>query len=249
MNISVYPPSSVEGKCLVLVGGSGDNSDGFIPLVNVLSKSLPNHSICRFSFSTPSDIASLLETQSRELTEVITQLISEHNFKIIDLFCTSQGAYSTIRFLSSNKYSNYLNTVIMYDPADYYVMESEPHSWSGSQPYLPSREVISDELSKISGNYKIHVVHLTLRNYGENGYLQSDFSDRGVDELNGYPRLSSGMVESIYAKIPAKNKGEYIEQANVPHAILRDGNIQENLENVTSLVSEILITSLGGSKI
>lgn len=247
MKITIYPSDPIQENCLILVGGSGDTTEGFEPLVTKISEKLPDYSICTFSFSTQSETESLLDLQSSELAEVFSEITTKYNFKKIDVFCTSMGAYSTIRLLNNEKYQNFVSRVIMYDPADYYqsakFANSDDVTWSGPQEYNPSKPVISSELSTISGNCVVSVVHLTLRNYGVKGYMQKEFKNRGMDDLSGYPRLCTEMVKSIYAKIPPTNKGEYVEQPMVPHAILRDGNIEKNLENVVVLVSDMLTSS------
>ncbi|MBP9670257.1 hypothetical protein KBD75_02555 [Candidatus Woesebacteria bacterium] len=244
MKITIYPSGPIQENCLVLVGGSGDTTEGFQPIVTKISEKLPDYSICTFSFSTHSEAESLLDLQSRELDEVFSEITTKYNFKKIDVFCTSMGAYATIRLLNNKKYQNLINQVIMFDPADYYLSakfaNSDDVTWSGPQEYNPIKPVISSELSTISGNCIVSVVHLTLSNYGVNGYIQKEFKNRGIDDPNGYPRLSTEMVKAFYAKVPTTNSGKYIEQNLVPHAILRDGNIPENLDHVVDLISKLL---------
>lgn len=246
MKITVYPTDPIHENCLVLVGGSGDTTEGFQPLVKKISEKLSDYSICTFSFSTQSETESLLDLQSSELVEVFSEITTKHNFKKIDVFCTSMGAYATIRLLNNTEYQNFINQVIMYDPADYYLSakfaNSDDVTWSGPLEYSPSKPVISSELSTVSGNSVVSVVHLTLRNYGVNGYLQKEFKNRGMDDPSGYPRLSTEMVKALYSKIPTAIKGEYVEQPMVPHAILRDGNIEENIHNVVDIITDILTT-------
>lgn len=244
MKITIYPSDPIQENCLVLVGGSGDTTEGFQPIVTKISEKLPDYSICTFTFSTQSETESLLDLQSRELDEVFSEITTKYNFKKIDVFCTSMGAYATIRLLNNKKYQNLINQVIMFDPADYYLSakfaNSDDVTWSGPQEYSPIKPVISSELSTISSNCLVSVVHLTLRNYGVSGYLQKEFKDRGGEDPSGYPRLSTEMVKAFYAKVPTTNRGKYIEQNLVPHAILRDGNIGENLEHVVDLISKLL---------
>lgn len=240
MNISVYPKNKNQKNCLLLVGGSGDTADGFMPLVTKLGEKLSDYSIGTFSFTSKSETESLLDIQSRELEEVLNQLVSEHHFSKIDIFCTSQGAYATVVVLSSHKFDESIRSVIAYDPSDHYVEGDDLHSWTGSQEYVPNRRVVSDELANISGSYKVNVVHLTLRNYGTSGYIEKENSKRSEDNPSGYPRLNTQMIKNFYSKIPVSNKGEYIEVSNVPHAILRDGNIPQNIDSVVDTVSKLL---------
>jgi hypothetical protein len=48
------------------------------------------------------------------------------------------------------------------------------------------------------------------------------------------------MVKSMFTKVPLKNQGKYIEELGVPHAILRDGDIQANLEHVSDTILDII---------
>lgn len=244
MKIDIHPVGSQYKKCLVLVGGSGDTSKGFIPLIELLLSKLPNTSICTFSFTTRCTTESILDLQSRELEDVFQQLISDYQYNEINIFTTSMGAYPTIKLLASIRYSNIIKRVIFYDPADYYLSakfgDSSDVTWSGSQSYTPTKEVVSDKLRDITGITQISVVHLTLKNYGTTGYIKDDFVERALDEPNGYPRISSQMVKSIYDKIPLKNKADYIEEPLVPHAFLRDGNVADNIAKVTSSIIKLL---------
>lgn len=244
MKIFINPIEKLFSKCLILVGGSGDTSEGFAPLTTKILEKLPDYSICTFSFSTTSKTESILDVQARELIEVFEQLTTHHNFQQIDIFATSMGAYATIKLLSSNKYASTIKNVIFYDPADYYpsakFADSNDVTWSGPQSYAPNSKVISDELKQLKGEYKITVVHLTLRNYNQDKYIDTNYSDRGIDHADGYPRLSTDMVRAIFEKIPLKNQGIYIEDPTVPHAILRDGDITANLERVSNMILAIL---------
>lgn len=227
-------------KCLILVGGSGDTSLGFKPLIRGLKKELPDYTIISFTFSSIASSGNILENQAKELDEVFQQVIKKKMINSIDIFCTSMGAFSTIRLISTGMAPNIIRRVIMFDPADYYKNTKADHTWSGRDSYSPAQELISDELRNLSANLLIDVVHLTLRNYGENGYIHEKFVDRGQDNIKGYSRLNSKMVKDIHEKIPAKDKGKYIEVSNVPHAFLRDGNIPNNIQSVAKLASSLL---------
>lgn len=244
MQITKYP-RVIHSRCLVLVGGSGDTAEGFLPLVEQLSQKLPSTNIITFTFSSASKTENILELQSRELFEVLEQISSDNHFKSIDIFETSKGAYATIKLLSSNKYSNLINKVILFDPADYYMSakfgESKDSTWSGSAIYNPTSPVVSDLLSEVSGRVKISVIHLTLHNYGPSDYLENTYHKRGEDNPIGYPRLSTEMVKNMYKKIPKNNKGEYLELNDVPHAILRDGDISKNISNTVIATARLLV--------
>lgn len=218
-----------------------------MPLVEALRDKIPNSAVCTFNFSTHSDSESLLDLQSRELEEVFSQLSSNYNFKEINIFTTSMGAYATINLLNHYIYSAPIKHVIFYDPADYYIgakiADSNDSTWSGSDIYRPNKEVISNRLKTIKSSSKISVVHLTLKNYSKSGYIDKEFSNRGVDHESGYPRLNKHMVKHFYSCIPTPNKGRYIKEPSVPHAILRDGDISSNLARVTSTIAEDFLIS------
>lgn len=244
MQINISPADQKLSKCLVLVGGSGDTSEGFVPLVKKLLNKITDYAVCTFSFSTLSATESLLDIQSRELEEVFSQLISNYNFTELNIFATSMGAYAAINLLNNEIYSHIIKHVIFYDPADYYVSAkfagSNDSTWSGSDMYRPNKEVISNRLKSLKSSSIISVVHLTLKNYSKSGYFDKDFTYRGVDHESGYPRLNKHMVKHFYSCIPVSNRGKYIKEASVPHAILRDGDIISNLDRVTSTIATLL---------
>jgi len=243
MQIVISPPKKLS-KCLVLVGGSGDSSEKFLPLVTQINLQIPETNVCTFTFSSHSNTESILDIQARELEEVIEQLSAEYGFQSIDIFATSMGAYATIKLLASNQYSSLIRKVILFDPADYYVSaifkDTEDVTWSGAEQYEPTQKVISQELTSITGNVQISVVHLTLRNYGARGYLEKDYVNRGKDESKGYPRLSTEMVKNFYTQITPSNRGKYLELSAVPHGFLRDGDIASNLFKVTDAIIKLI---------
>ena len=105
MQIDIYPSSKQFSKCLVLVGGSGDTSEEFAPLVTELSKKMPAIAICTFNFSSQSLTESILDIQTQELDLVFKKLTLDYNFNELNIFATSMGSYSTIKLITSNKYS------------------------------------------------------------------------------------------------------------------------------------------------
>ncbi len=244
MQIFIDPANKQYSKCLVLVGGSGDTVERFKLLVTNLLTKITDSAICTFDFSDHADHESLLDIQSRELEEVFSELTTKYDFNEINIFTTSMGAYATVYLLSNNTYSNIIKHAIFYDPADYYISAkfagSNDHTWSGPDLYRPNKEVVSNRLKLIDSNAKISVVYLTLRNYSKSGYIDTDFSNRGIDHEGGYPRLNKQMVKHFYHCIPAKNQAGYIKEAGVPHAILRDGNIQANLDKVSTTCANLL---------
>ena len=251
MQLTLNPPNSSRTKCLVLVGGSGDTAEGFAPLAQELVKALPDHSICSFSFSTKIVGESLLDVQAKELAGVVDQILNDNKFDSalpnplakegsLDFFAASMGAYAMVKLLSNPKYAGKIGRVIFFDPADYYLSSHNYYSWTGAQEFAPTAPVVSDLLKDIQSNASVSVVHLTLRNYSAEGYIDSNYIDRGVDHLEGTPRLNSEMVKGFYTKAPTKSRGQYLEVGDIPHAILRDGNITQNIENVTGIISKLL---------
>lgn len=244
MQIFIDPANKQYSKCLVLVGGSGDTAERFKLLVTYLLTKIKDSAICTFNFSDHAETESLLDLQSRELEEVFSELTTKYDFKEINIFATSMGAYATAYLLSNNKYSDIIKHVIFYDPADYYISakfgDSNDVTWSGSAEFRPNKEVVSNRLKLIDSQAKISVVHLTLRNYSKTGYIDQDFSDRGTDHEFGYPRLNKDMVRHFFNCLPSINKAKFVKESGVPHAILNHGNIQVNLDKVSTTCADLL---------
>ncbi len=245
MLIQLTTQKEIRKNSLILVGGSGDPIEKFQPFANILSSNLTEYTIVTFTLSQHSNDSDLLKIQSRELTEVIDQLMSEFSFQKLDLWCTSMGAYAAIKALQDDKYKNSFGTIIFFDPADYYLEArisdaDKAGTWSGPQDYSPIAPTISMELQNTDSSSLIHVVHLVLRNYSEDGYIASVYQDRGIDHESEFPRLNTAMVESFYKYIPSQNKGEYIEVADVPHGFIRDGNIELNLQRIANVTQSLL---------
>lgn len=245
MKLILNPPTTRNEKCLVLIGGVGDPAEIFEPLVAKLVNRLPDHTICTFTLSQKSSRIGLLNLQSQELQEAIQQLINNQNFKTFDLWCTSMGSYATVQALIDPLYSRYIAHAIFFDPADYYLddlaMDVEQETtWSGYQDYLPTRPTISTEMSKLQSTASVHVVHLTVRNHSVNGYIESEYSDRNIDNPAGFARLNTQMVKSFYNNTPIINRGKYLEIKNLPHAIFRDGDVEHNLNIISTHLEETL---------
>lgn len=239
MQINLIPSAIANDRCLVLIGGVGDPAEIFEPLINKLASRLPDHTICTFTFSQKSSDLSLLNLQTKELVEVLNQLINYHNLKAIDLWCTSMGSYATVIAINDPTYSKYISHAIFFDPADYYLddlaMDVEQETtWSGYTDYHPTRPTVSSILSTLQSNVIIDVVHLTVRNHSNSGYLESDFGNRSHDNPDGFPRLNTEMVKTFYTRTPQKNRGKYLEINNLPHAIFRDGDVNHNLQTITN---------------
>jgi len=91
-------------------------------------------------------------------------------------------------------------------------------------------------MKKTGSDVKVDVVNFTLRNYTKKGYAM----DRGKDDPNNFERLNNKMVKSFYDKTPIKNRGKYIEINRIPHAIMRDGNVKENVKKVGDLLFKLI---------
>lgn len=246
IKIILLPEERKTEKCLVLVGGSGDTAEKFEPLARALGEKLEGFVICTFTMS--SEVVegeSLLNKQTEELRVVMEELVTK--FEEIDLFCTSMGAYATVRVLGVGRYYPYIRKVIMFDPADYHVSDkfqfATPDSeitWSGYQEYNPQDKTVVEELKNYGGEATIDMVHLVVRNHGSSGYVEKEYRDRGNDDPGGYPRLNTEMVKRFYENTPEKNRGQYVEVNNLPHGFMRDGDIAKNLERVVDVVVRLI---------
>lgn len=246
MKINLSQPDNLKDKCLVLIGGVGDPAEIFEPLINKLVSPLPNHTICTFTFSQKSNGMSLLNLQSKELEEVISQLINHHNFKKLDLWCTSMGSFATVKALLNQDYGHNISHAIFFDPADYYLDDlatdvEQETTWSGYQDYQPTKPTICTQMANLTSMTIVDVVHLTVRNHSIKGYIESEYSRRNGDNPVGFTRLNTQMVKSFYKHTPAVNRGKYIEINNLPHAIFRDGDVEQNLQTIVKhLVKTVL---------
>lgn len=244
LELSLY--NNHHPRCLVLIGGVGDPAEIFNPLVQLLLPKLSNHTICTFTFSQTSLDLPLLKQQSLELENVLDQLIANPEIKALDLWCTSMGSFSTVQALTNPKYNQYLKNAVFFDPADYYLddyvysVDSE-NTWSGYQKYAPSKPTISQEMSKITSNVRVSIIHLTVRNHSKVGYLERSYGKRNQDHENGYPRLNTEMVKVFFTNTPKHNQAKYLEMNYLPHAIFRDGDIEYNLKTIASQLHSLVL--------
>lgn len=241
MKLILNPLTTKNEKCLVLIGGVGDPAEIFKPLVSKLANRLPDHTICTFTFSQKSSGISLLDLQSKELGEVLNQLINHHNFKTLDLWCTSMGSYATVNVLIDPAYSKHISHAIFFDPADYYLDDlamnvEQETTWSGYQDYKPTKPTIITQMAKLTSETIVSVVHLSVRNHGRSGYIESEYSRRNIDNPTGFTRLNTRMVKSFYDNTPEPNRGKYLEIDNLPHAVFRDGDVEYNLQTITEQI-------------
>lgn len=165
-------------------------------------------------------------------------------YKEIHLVCTSTGAVPLIFLLCNPKLNPKIRKVVLLDPADYYLPTSNDtqlvgnYPWGGAAAYSPTHETVSDMLLEYEGNAKVHVVGFTLRNTDGTNYYPVE--KRHLDHNVGYPRMSQEMVKAFYNKIPTQNKGKYVMLKDVPHAYVRDGDIENNTSILTELVAGLL---------
>lgn len=228
---------------IIIAGGDGDDKDTFDLLIDSLrEKGVKNHFIT-FSYSGLDDPRkfSLPETVN-DLKEILDFSVAIEGVEDIKILATSMGAYCTSIITSDPNYSRKISEILFLDPADCYLDEKIVSTWEGPREYKldPSRKTASQTLRDLTANTKIHIAHLTLRNYGPDGYIEKEYKDRGKDHESMYPRLNTNMVKSFYENTPEKNRGEYREVKDTPHGIFRDGDIEKNIENIGKLIMEIL---------
>jgi len=245
MKLTLTSPAKIKTRCLVLIGGVGDPAEIFEPLVAKLASRLPDHTICTFTFSQKSSDMSLLNLQSKELGEVINQLINHYKFKCIDLWCTSMGSYATVKALINPIYSKHIAHAIFFDPADYHLDDlamdvEQENTWSGYQDYHPTSPTISAQMAKLTSKSIVSVVHLPVQNHRSSGYVEAEYSRRNIDNPLVFSRLNTQMVKSFYNNTPLINRGHYLEINNLPHAIFRDGDVEYNLQTI----SEHILTTV-----
>lgn len=92
----------------------------------------------------------------------------------------------------------------------------------------------------ITGKVVIDVVGFTLRNTVGGQYVPAN--KRHIDSEGGEPRLNQKMVKAFYDKTPDVNKGEYLTINNVPHAFVRDGDVQTNIQKIVEMLSVLLMS-------
>ena len=212
--------------------------------MKIVSEKRPDLACCAITFSILTEVENALDTQAKELEEVCRELYKD-GANELNIFATSMGAYSTCLLLSNEQLSEIIKTVILFDPADYYFHQKVENltsdiTWAGYRDYDPKQSVVSDLLKNLSRNVTVHIIHLTMRTYTSSGYVEAKYSKRTVDHPEAYPRLSTRMIKSMYAKLPDKNKGVYQEINNVPHGFFRDGDVAQNQVIITSTVCKLL---------
>jgi pimeloyl-ACP methyl ester carboxylesterase len=237
--------SNKNNKTIVFIGGDGNTRNTWTKIIELIQKNNSGINCVSFSFSGREDDENYsLRQQLFDLSAVIEYLIIGKGIKDFTLFATSEGTYSTCLFIGVSKYSENIKSIIFFDPADYHLFpdfyKQSDYIWNGPNKFNPKGNLASDFLPVISPKTKVHVIRLTLRNYGKQGYLVKDNKSRDLDNPNGYPRLNTEMVKGFYAKTPNASRGKYIEQPDIPHAINRDGNIEKNNQTVAKLLLKLL---------
>ena len=231
-----------ESEAVLLVGGDDDDRSVFRNIVSILQNGGVKSDFVTISFrGVESQHMRPLRQQIVDLEEVLSYLVKKRNKSEITIVCTSAGAVSTTYLVTSKKFSKSITKVIYLDPADYYIQDlnkSKYRTWTGSDKYQPNRKTVISLLEKINSEVKIHVVNFLLRNHGQKGYASR--KDRGKDNPKLFARLNNKMVESFYSHIPQKNKGEYVEDRQLPHAFVRDGDIRKNEKRVADLIYKLL---------
>jgi hypothetical protein len=202
---------------------------------------LGSKNIVAISFSgTETEVNYPPKTQYDDLKSVLNYLIKNKGNNKFDLVCTSMGSVSAVLMLNDNDFDKYITNVIMLDPADYLVDlgQKEGKTWTGYDKYDIGANTLSRLMSNINSDVKVHAINFKIRNYSEKGYAPE--SKRSVDNPKLYSRLNNDMVKVFFDRTPIKNKGEYIEDNNLPHAFLRDGIINNNIKIVFDYISNIL---------
>lgn len=241
-----YFPSDDKERVLIMVGGDGDTRENLSRIASLIQKDFESLNVITFSYRGVEEKDELgLDQPVTDLREVINYSIGELGFREIIIFATSFGAFPTCHIIVDEDFSESIREVIFFDPADYYLknhFEKRGKScWKGYEKYPRNEKVVSDLLKDISTNVKISVVNLTIRNYTKNGYVPEE--ERGQDHPGEYPRLSDDMVKAFWEKTPERNRKKYMEDNTVPHAIIRDGDIEYNAKRTVEIVKELLAES------
>lgn len=243
--IDIYPARAESNRLVVFVGGSSDTKDDWAGIINLIQETDPTLSCASFTFAERlSDEPLPLSQQTADLRGVIDFLVADNSKEIV-LVATSMGFCSASQILHDPKYSQSIRQVILLDPADYpleadHQLSDQAHTWSGADEFDHPPDLFSDLLPQVSGNYQVDVVHFCLRNYGPDGYIDKQYTNRGRDHSDGFPRLNRAMIRSIYDKLPPDNQGQWLEVDGLPHGINRDGNIAQNIHQISTLLSRLL---------
>ncbi|NTU46838.1 hypothetical protein HGA88_04400 [Candidatus Roizmanbacteria bacterium] len=238
LKLNFYETSHYK-DILIIVGGSGDTKDSFHDFISVLSKKLFGFSYVTFSYrGVETNREFPLVQQVHDLEQVVEWIKKNHNLPLT-LVCTSMGAFSTAHLLINNTYKEIIARTIFIDPADYSLdADDGDGTWSGFENYNPTNPTVSSLMKEIDSHVKVDVINFLLRNHGPHGYAPVE--ERGSDTPALFARLNNLMVKQFYDNTPLINRGEYIEDTQLPHAFMRDGDVKENIEHLHQLITSLL---------
>lgn len=227
---------------VLFVGGSGDTKDSYTKLIDQLQVIFPEYKFITFSFKgTEENRDNSLHSHIQDLEDVLDTITKNEN-PTITIVATSNGAFSTSHLLINGRFNHYIKNIILLDPADYYIETKatvkEARTWTGIQEYKPHGPTTSTLLKEITSDAKVHVINFIIRNYGSEGYVETH--KRGIDNEKKYSRLNNEMVKSFYKNTPSNNKGQYIEDNTLPHAFMRDGDINKNIQRIIQIIQRCL---------
>lgn len=235
--------NKASSDILLFVGGSGDSKDSYNNLISRLEPIFPQHKIVTFSFRGVEDNSDLpLAQQTDDLMEICDEITNKSDTSI-SLIATSNGAFSASHIIIDNRYGTYFKNIVLLDPADHYIDTQETVSssrtWTGLQKYEPTKPTSSSLMKKIASGIKVHIINFTIRNYGTEGYVED--GERGTDNVRMVSRLNNDMVRSFYEQTPHANRGFYIEDNSLPHAFMRDGNIDKNIVRIIDILRKCIL--------
>lgn len=244
IRVDIYNNESATNTIVIVVGGDGDDKDNIAPFAKSLSEKTP-HRIVTYDSTTP--IRNTLAEQL-DYVEDTKVVINYCNSIVRDcelvLVCTSSGSIATTLCLIDSTLEQYISTAIYLDPANYFITEEgrsiTNDTWRGKEEFKPKFPVLSSKMSEITGEVVVHVIPFTIRNSTGDSYLEKE--KRGIDNPGFYPRINTESIKHFYTSTPDKNKGEYKEVNTIPHAFLRDGNVKQNLEQLTDLTKDLIST-------
>lgn len=244
--VDFYSAANESKTTLVFVGGSGDVKDNWNEIIEHLQEKTKDYNFATFTFSERlSDKKYTLKQQTHDLDAVIKHLICKTDTEEIIIMATSMGFSSTSMVLAGSVHTPYIKRVLLIDPADYLLSDHQElaekdGTWGGADDFDKSANLYSNLAAAWRRDIRVDVVHFTLKNYGPDGYLDQEYKDRGKDHEDGFARLNTQMIESIYEKLPDSIKGQYLTLDGVPHGIGRDGDIDSNRKKVADLLFDLI---------
>jgi len=234
-----YSLNENKKRNLIFVGGSDDDRTKFENIVNQLLINGVFSDIFTISFrGTESERKGEVMDEIQELEEILEHLIKNNKVDKAEIVCTSAGAISTTSLIANDKYSSKIDNAVYLDPADYRKVEGKYKSWSGFANFNESETLVSNKLTEINSDTKVHVVNFMLKNHSPDGYAPE--AERDKNNPNLFKRLNYDMVKAFWNNTPDKNKGKYIEDEILPHAFMRDGDVAKNEKRVVELITETI---------